>query len=401
MAYKTDPNLMRKILRYNDLDIEACFNCGNCTAVCSLSKGNDAMPRRAIRYAQLGLRDNLIAGKELWLCHHCTECSETCPRQAGPAEFMAAARRYATSSFDPSGLAGLMFRSKAATALVMIVLGILFSAILLFEGHSFPQGDFSTASMLSFVPFHILHDVGIIIIVVLMLLFVVTLGNMLWTLARAPIPGGVGDPGSKPGMFPFRSAVSATVETVREILMHTRHRECAEGTPKESPLLSRWFLHLCTLWGFLGLAAATTLDLLFKDPNLHVPVWYPMRFLGIVAGILFLYGTTAMIINRLRLSNRKDAVSSEERYYAETVQSDWLLLVLLWVVAASGFPLTFALYIPAMNGTWLYIMFLLHVVLAMELLIFLPFTKFAHAVYRPMAIWFQNFRRIRIESGKP
>jgi hypothetical protein len=35
----------------------------------------------------------------------------------------------------------------------------------------------------------------------------------------------------------------------------------------------------------------------------------------------------------------------------------------------------------------------------MELLILMPFTKFAHAIYRTAAIWFQHFRRLRIAAN--
>ncbi len=399
MAYRVDPDLIQKIARSGAPDIMACYNCGTCTAVCPLSVDNDALPRRAIRYAQLGLRDHLIGSKELWLCHHCAECSETCPRQAGPAEFMATARRFAISSFDPSGISGLMFRSKMFTGLVVVVLGLLFSAILLAHGEPIPGGRFSTASMLDFIPFHMVHDLGIAVLAALAPLFALTIGNMLWILSRAPVPGGIGEPESKPEMFPLRAAVWALVETVREVLLHKRYRECSEDEPPVPLLVSRWFLHLCAIGGFLGLALATTLDYLFKDPDLHVPLWYPVRLLGIVAGIVFLYGISAMIIQRLRRSRRKDATVSEDRYYAESAHSDWFLLILMWLVAASGYPLTIAIYLPDAGGTWLYIVFLLHVVLAMEMLVLLPLTKFAHAVYRPLAIWFQNFRRARVGNN--
>ena len=41
------------------------------------------------------------------------------------------------------------------------------------------------------------------------------------------------------------------------------------------------------------------------------------------------------------------------------------------------------------------VVFLVHIALAMELILLLPFTKLAHIVYRPLAIWFTEFRRLR------
>jgi len=70
-----------------------------------------------------------------------------------------------------------------------------------------------------------------------------------------------------------------------------------------------------------------------------------------------------------------------------TTASDWLLLVLLWITGATGFFIEVALYLPNAPG-WGYWVFLFHVAVAMELMLLLPFTKFAHAMYRPVALFF-------------
>ncbi len=394
MAARVNTRLIKDIKRYGAFDISSCFNCGNCTAVCPLSEGNDAFPRRPIRYAQLGLKQHLISNKELWLCHHCGECSETCPRQAGPAEFMAAARRYAISSFDPTGLARSLHLSTWAIAVVVAVLGIVFAGVLLWQSEGMSSGRFSTAAMLDFVPFDILHDVGIAVFVVLGLITLVTILNMIWTMSSSPVPGGLGKPDDVVGTFPIAAAFKAAVSTVVDVLSHSRHRQCTgQGG---SILLRPWLVHLCIMVGFLGLGAATALDFLFKDPDQHVMPWSPIRLLGIVSGLAVTYGTTVAIVRRLA-AKKKELASSVEGYYAHTLKSDWLFLWLLWIVSVTGFVLTVAIYLPA-SAPWLYIVFLVHVVLAMELLVLLPFTKFAHAIYRPAAIWFQHFRRLRLTA---
>lgn len=398
MATRVNTKLLRELKKYGAFDINACFNCGNCTAVCPLSNENDAFPRRMIRYAQLGMKDHLISNKELWLCHHCGECSETCPRQAGPAEFMAAARRYAISSFDPSGLAKVLHLSTGGIIAVMGLLAVVFTSVLLWGSEGLPSDpstQFSTATMLDFVPFSILHDVGIGVFVILGLLSLVTVGNMLWALSKAPVPGGVGGPGDGPGLFPAHAALQAAILTVSEIFSHKSQRDCGAGTKEEGPLPTRrWFVHLCIMGGFLGLALATTLDFLLKDPDQHVMPWSPIRLLGILSGLLCTYGTTVATVKRLAARHRTGLLPADARYYAHTMRSDWLLLALLWLVSVTGFVLTAAIYLPT-SAPWLYVVFLIHVVLAMELLILLIFTKFAHAIYRPVAIWFQHFRRLR------
>ena len=54
------------------------------------------------------------------------------------------------------------------------------------------------------------------------------------------------------------------------------------------------------MWGFLGLLAATILDyglavVGVKATGTPVPIWYPVRLLGTVAGIALVYGTSMLM----------------------------------------------------------------------------------------------------------
>jgi len=120
MTVLVDLRFRDRLKKYGSAESDACFNCGNCTAVCPLSEGDDGFPRKMIRYGQLGDRDRLLSFKELWLCYYCGECSDTCPREAGPGEFMASARRYVIASADPFGIAGLLYRSPLFTIVFLI-----------------------------------------------------------------------------------------------------------------------------------------------------------------------------------------------------------------------------------------------------------------------------------------
>ena len=51
MSTLANPNLLRELKKYGKTEIESCFNCGNCTAICPLSTENNTFPRRVIRYA--------------------------------------------------------------------------------------------------------------------------------------------------------------------------------------------------------------------------------------------------------------------------------------------------------------------------------------------------------------
>jgi len=82
MTAIVDAGLLTDIKRYGAADVSACFSCGTCTATCPLVTDDATFPRRLIRLAQVGLKDQLLASKELWTCYACGECSETCPTQA-------------------------------------------------------------------------------------------------------------------------------------------------------------------------------------------------------------------------------------------------------------------------------------------------------------------------------
>ena len=67
-------------------------------------------------------------------------------------------------------------------------------------------------------------------------------------------------------------------------------------------------------------------------------------------------------------------------------------LWLLWLAGLTGFIIELALYLPSAPW-WGYALFLVHVAIAMELVLLVPFTKFAHAIYRPVSLFLQALGR--------
>ncbi len=390
---RADPTLLTELERYGAPDIKACFNCGNCTAVCPLSEGDTAFPRRMIRYAQLGQRDQLAACKEVWMCYYCGECSETCPREAAPGELMAAARRVAIGRYDPTTLARRMFTSTAFAAGWLTLLFAILVAFLLGTSNVLPSGPVNTASLLEWIPFHVIHDLGIVVMAILAVMALVSLVNVFWLLAKETRPKGAPTTPDAPSRFPLKAALAAVWDTVVEIVAHRRFRDChtTAGSPGDGPWpVGRRFVHLTIMFGFLGLALATVLDYLFKEPGSYVPIYSPIRLLGTIAGIALMYGTTTAFVQRLRRPGRA--------YYERSVTSDWVLLIALWVIGVTGFVLEIAEYVT-ISGFTVNVVFLVHVALAMELLLMLPFTKFAHIVFRPVVLWFHAFRERRMAEG--
>ncbi|MFN8622175.1 MAG: 4Fe-4S dicluster domain-containing protein [Chloroflexota bacterium] len=384
MTALADPGLYADLRAFGADEVPACFSCGTCTATCPLVEGDGAFPRRIIRYAQVGLKDQLLASKEIWSCYQCADCSDSCPTGAGPSEFMAAARRYAIASYDKTHLARTMYLRPIVGTVIAIALAVLFAAFMV-AGHG--AQDPTTLAIFDFVPEELIHEIGIAVMVVVAIAGAVGIASMTRRIARRD---GVSLRSLVAGRAALRRTTAAAWQAVAvESLGQRRFRaECEADEAALPRYRRRWFLHAATMWGFLGLFAATILDygldiIGVKETGTPVPIWYPVRLLGTVAGVLLVYGTTMLIVDRARKAN-----GSVRRSFT----ADWTLLILLWVVGVSGFLLELGLYLPSAPG-WGYWVFLFHVALAMELILLAPFMKLAHAVYRPIALFFVALAR--------
>jgi ferredoxin len=374
---RPDPNFMNELKQYGEFDILPCYNCGTCTAVCPLVERGESFPRRLVHFAKLGLRDRLAASKEVWSCYYCGECSKRCPRQATPGEFMDSARRYFISHWDVTTVSRRLYTSPKFTAVFMGVLGFILAALAVASGGALESDHLA---LFEFVDVEWLHYTGIAVFVIVGLILTLNIGNLVRQLIKT-FP----KPPKRSLVDLLKDAWLATRDTGRELAVQTRFHDCHTDfseEPEEPWYLSRRVVHLAVMWGFLGLLGATSFDLLFKEPGSHVPLYYPSRLLGTIAGLVMLYGLTAALWLRME---RRGGISFER-----SLLSDWLLLWMLWATGVSGFVLEVAVYLPeaTLSG---YVIFLVHVVLAMVLLLMLPFTKFAHAIYRPVALWIHAF----------
>ena len=391
MTAQVDTGLYADLKRFGAADVSACFSCGTCTATCPLSDGDAMFPRRIIRYAQVGLKDQLLSSKELWSCYQCAECSDSCPTGAGPSEFMAATRRYAIASYDRTGLARTMYLHPVVGTLLAIALAVFF-ALFMYISHG-PQSSQSLA-IFEFIPAPLIHDMGVVVMIVVFVAGLVGVATMARRIAKRE---GVGWGDLLGGRAPLRHTLAAAWQAVAvESLGQRRYRaDCASDAGTVAWYRRRWFIHAATMWGFLGLFAATILDygldvLGIKETGTPVPIWYPVRLLGTVAGVLLVYGVTMMIIDRARHASTS---------VARSTNADWTLLTLLWITGVTGFGLELALYLPEPLA-WGYFVFLFHVAVAMELVLLAPFMKLAHAVYRPVALFFVALARAPRAGGR-
>ena len=245
-----------------------------------------------------------------------------------------------------------------------------------------------TLAIFEFIPAELIHDLGIVVMVLVVAAGLLGIARMARRVGRREGVGWSTVVGGRAALARTGRALWSSVG--RESLGQARFRaECeireGVGGLVPPPLVRPCAWSCGASWASsprpLSTAAWTSSG--SRRPGRPVPIWYPVRLLGTVAGLMLVYGTSVMIIDRV-LAARSSV--------ARSAVADWTLLALLWITGVTGFVLELALYLPE-PPPWGYWFFLFHVAVAMELVLLAPFMKLAHAVYRPVGLFFVALAR--------
>ena len=87
-----DPFVL-KVQELSGQNLLACYQCGKCSAGCPAISQMDILPNQIIRYAQLGLKDELLESRSIWICESCYMCNARCPKGINIAEVIEALRQ--------------------------------------------------------------------------------------------------------------------------------------------------------------------------------------------------------------------------------------------------------------------------------------------------------------------
>ncbi len=90
-----DKDLVKAVEKAAQTKVSLCYQCGKCTAGCPVNFAMDYPPRQIIRLLQLGLTEEALQAKSIWICASCDTCSSRCPRGVDIAAIMDAMRREA------------------------------------------------------------------------------------------------------------------------------------------------------------------------------------------------------------------------------------------------------------------------------------------------------------------
>ena len=356
-----DISFIKNLQKTTGSQLTTCMQCGACTAACSLSEANNVFPRKQMIMAAWGMKDRLMADPNIWTCHQCGDCTSTCPRGVKPAEILAALRLRQISHYSKPGFVSRWMQDIRFLPLVVLFPAIMITLILILAGtfspldFSMPEGPVNYGK---FFPHGWLNGSFTLLFILSAIVGIRGMRSYWKNMkrlqeAKQAVP-----------MFTFKKIW----QVFRSILDHRDFNRCQENK-------SRSLAHLFVFWGFILLLFVTFFAILstifFEYPLDFVN---PIKIAGNLGALLLLGGSSLMILHRLRKKN-----SLESRY------ADWFFLLSFWLLTLSGLLVEGARFHEWSSAYYLYFG---HLVLVWIIILYFPYTKFAHFFFRTTALLF-------------
>lgn len=367
----TEPDLQftKDLIAAGGGDLKKCYQCATCSVACKVSPDNNPFPRKEMIWAQWGQKDKLLNDPDIWLCHQCNDCSTMCPRGANPGDALKAVRKMVIQTNSWPSFFGKLVGEPSMFVLALGIPVVVVALILLISGLDVPDGP------VKYSAHHLNPKDGFIWLPVLQVVFSAALLFAVISLVMSlksywksletnnPIPVGTARKGFVPSV----------VEALSEILPHTTFKECEANN-------IRYSAHLLTFWGMIGLLITTAIvafnvDILgLLPPSQNGPGTIPIKILGNVSAIAFIVGLGIMLFRRLQVPDQAGGSS----YF------DWFFLLVIGATGVTGLVTELVRWAGWVGGA--YVLYVVHLVFVLCLILYLPFSKFAHLGYRTVAI---------------
>jgi ferredoxin len=358
--------MIKDLKKYGVGDWNACFHCGNCTAMCPLTEQGFLFPRKGIRAMQMGLKDKVASNVDPWLCYYCGECSDTCPRDANPGEMMMSLRRFLTSIYDWSGLSGKLYKSKALHVGFMIFLFVaVMAAFLIFADFGIPL-DNGIVRINSFAPVETILMADEVLLGVLSFFLLTNIFNMFYKVIIK----------DKTVKIPLWLYIKEIGVALVNFLTQKRFNKCDRKK-------LYWISHLFIMSSYIIMFSMIVLFLdWFQTEEIH-EITHPQRWLGYYVTFGLIFATVYYFIGRFR---------RKEQIFKFSHHSDWIFIFLLFMIAVTGI----LIHIFRLSGMpqATYIMYALHLAFEVPMVVtFVAFSKWSHIAYRPFAIYFSSLKK--------
>ncbi|MBN2274641.1 MAG: 4Fe-4S dicluster domain-containing protein [Bacteroidales bacterium] len=342
-----DPKFGKKLKKYGAYEFDACYNCGSCTAVCSLSTEEDSFPREMVRFSVLGMKDDIKSSLKPWLCYYCGECTTYCPQTANPGELMMSLRRWLITIYDWTGLSGLLYKYW----LVSLFAFLLAAAGVLVFGY---YNDYNLESLMHYGHlFEMMAIAGVFAFILLPNII------RMWYFVIL-----------KPGL---KISLITYIKDFKELLIHMFTQKRTLGCDDS---VRRWFEHFILVISYLTLLFVTVFLNWFSTQYLFVNI------LGYVVSAVIVIVTIDFIIDRIR---KKKEISKFSQ------PSDWLFVIWLSLMGFTAMAVRVLIDTGLLEkNVWLYLIHL--IILVQWALIIVPFGKWTHFLYRSFAMYFAKLK---------
>ncbi|MDY0103821.1 MAG: 4Fe-4S dicluster domain-containing protein [Lentimicrobium sp.] len=342
-----DPKFGEALKEYGAINFNACYNCGTCTAVCSLSTPENSFPREMVRLSVLGSEEELTSSLKPWLCYYCGECTTHCPQTANPGELMMSLRRWLTSKYDWTGLSGLLYKSLplSIVAFVLVAIGVIAFAA---------SQAFNPEVIMHFGHYFEMIAIGAVFTIIL-------LPNIIrmWYFV-------ILKPKTEVSFMKY-------LKTSGELFVHMFTQKRSLGCDDNQ---FRWFEHFVLVIGYLMLLFTTVFLDWFGSQNMFVIV------LGYVESALIFIITVDFVKSRIQ-KNREVSKNSQP--------SDWFFVIWLLLMGLTALLVRSFIDLGIIEtNLWMYLIHL--IVLAQWALIIVPFGKWTHFLYRSFAMYFEALK---------
>lgn len=347
---KINPEFSQELKKFGAIDINACYNCGNCTAICPLSDENNSFPRKMLRASVLGVDSKIKSSLDPWLCYYCGECTATCPRDAFPGELMMTLRRYLTTKYDWTGLSGLLYRK-----IWINIISFLF-VVAIVIGFAWIQ-DFNESVIM-----HTGHLFEMFAIVAVFLVILLSNIIRMWWFTIA-----------KPEIHVKRKTYLTKLwQLIVHMFTQKRSLDCNEDKSNGNKI--RWFEHFILVISYLALLFTTVFLNWFNTESNFVII------LGYIESAIIFIVTAIFMIERFKKSRE---VSTHSHH------SDWFFVIWLALMGLTAFLVRVFIDMDLItNNLWMYMLHI--IILAQWALIIVPFGKWTHFLYRSFAIYFSH-----------
>jgi quinone-modifying oxidoreductase subunit QmoC len=368
LSVQPDSQFIEDVMQGGGSDVKKCYQCATCVSVCSLATEGRPFPRKQVVAAQWGLPERLMGDPAVWLCHDCGDCNTHCPRGARPGDVMGAIRSAVIARLAfPQWIGSIVSNPFSGLALYVLSAMVLLTIAVL----PLPESTSSLPVFAAMFPKARLEE--LFFLVSALVLAALAVGGVRFV--RALRANGVGGP-----------ILPALGPTLVEIVTHRRFAQCSAHRSR------RWG-HLFVLTGFSGLAVMGTVvgvGSLVGVMDTPLPGMSPLKIFANLCALLALAGVSLLLLNHL-----KDQPSR-----ATTTFFDWFFLLTLAGAVATG--IASEVLRLAQYQNWMFVIYFIHLTLILTLFVSTPYSKFAHFLYRTMAMaatWPGNQRAIEVLSS--